>query len=156
MTNEANGRSISTPIMAAIFIGIAVIVFWDTTSYTDADSYVFPRAIALVMACLAVLLIIRWFLVPSPEEVSFEGANLRRLGLVLVMLGATIAMPWIGFLLSGLIAFGAILVLAMYDPWTPMRLIVYPLSGAGVVLAFYFLFSNVLQVPLPVGTVFGG
>lgn len=156
MTNEANGRSISTPIMAAIFIGIAVIVFWDTTSYTDADSYVFPRAIALVMACLAVLLIIRWFLVPSPEEVNFEGANLRRLGLVLVMLGATIAMPWIGFLLSGLIAFGAILVLAMYDPWTPMRLIVYPLSGAGVVLAFYFLFSNVLQVPLPVGTVFGG
>ena len=156
MTNDAKERSISTPIMALIFIGVAAVVLWDTTSYTDADSFVFPRAIALVMACLAVLSIIRWFVVPSAEEVSFGGSNLRRLGLVLVMLGATIAMPWIGFLLSGLIAFGVILALAMYDPWTPMRLVVYPLAGAGIVLGFYFLFSNVLQVPLPVGTMFGG
>ena len=33
--------------MAALFIaGVGAIVIWDTTTYTDADSYVFPRTIA--------------------------------------------------------------------------------------------------------------
>lgn len=133
-----------------------MIVFWDTTSYTDADSYVFPRAIAAVLAILAVLSIMRWLVAPFPESVTFQGLSLRRLGLVAAMLGATLAMPWLGFLLSGLIAFAAMLALAMYDPWTPKRLVVYPLSGAGVVIGFYLLFSRTLQVPLPVGSIFGG
>lgn len=156
MTNDVNERSIATPIMAAVFIVLAAIVFWDTTSYTDSDSYVFPRAVAAAMACLAVLSIVRWLVIPTGESLDFSGANLRRLGLVAAMLGATLAMPWIGYLASTLLAYGAILVLAMYDPWTPKRLLVYPLAGAGIVIGFYLLFSKTLQVPLPVGSLFGG
>ncbi len=156
MTNDANERSIATPIMGAVFIALAAIVFWDTTSYTDADSYVFPRAVAAAMACLAVLSIVRWLIYPAGESLDFSGANLRRLGLVVTMLGATLAMPWIGYLTSTLLAYGAILVLAMYDPWTPKRILVYPLAGAGIVIGFYLLFSKTLQVPLPAGSLFGG
>ncbi len=154
--SDVKQHSLATPLMAVVFIIIAAIVFWDTTSYTDADSYVFPRAIAAIMAGLAVLSIIRWFIAPAPEIVSFAGANLRRLGLVAAMLGSVLAMPWLGFLISALLAYGAILALAMYDPWTPKRMIIYPLSGAGVVIGFYLLFKNTLQVPLPVGSLFGG
>lgn len=156
MTNNIEGRTIATPVMAVLFIGVAAIVLWDTTSYTDSDSYVFPRAISAVLIGLSVLSILRWMIFPSLEKVSFAGANLRRLGLVGTMLGATLAMPWVGFLISALFAYGAILWLAMYDPWTPKRLVVYPLAGAGVVVGFYLLFSKTLQVPLPVGMIFGG
>ena len=156
MKTNSEMRSFATPVMAFIFISIAVIVFWDTTSYTDPDSFIFPRAIAAMMAALSVLAILRWLLLPSPEPLSFHGANMRRLGLVAAMLGATLAMPWLGFLISALLAYGAILLLAMYDPWTPKRMLIYPLAGAGVVVGFYLLFSKTLQVPLPPGVIFGG
>ena len=65
-------------------------------------------------------------------------------------------MPWIGFLVSGVLAFVAILLIAMYDPWTRFRTIVYPIAGLTIVVGFYLLFKEVLQVPLPVGSLLDG
>lgn len=153
---DRRGRDISTPIMAAIFIAIGAIVIWDTTTYTDADSYVFPRTIATVMIGLSVLLTIQWFLgwKPSADDpgTSADKSIPRRVLLVAAMAGAALAMPYLGFLIAGLIAFAAIMMIAMYDPWTPYRLAVYPVAGAIIVIGFYLLFANVLQVPLPTGS----
>jgi tripartite tricarboxylate transporter TctB family protein len=152
-------RDLSTPLMAAIFAGIGAVVIWDTTTYTDADSYVFPRTIAAVMIGLSVLLVIQWMLgwdrdgegeldaVAAPVEQSIP----RRIALVAAMIGAALLMPFLGFLVTGLLAFAVILLAAMYDPWTPYRAIVYPVSGAIIVAGFYLLFSQVLKVPLPEG-----
>ncbi len=150
-------RNFSTPLMAAIFAGVGAIVIWDTTTYTDADSYVFPRTIAAIMIGLSVLLVIQWLLgwdgegetatVATPVEQSIP----RRIALVAAMIGAALLMPFLGFLITGLLAFAVILVAAMYDPWTPYRAIVYPVSGAIIVAGFYLLFSQVLKVPLPEG-----
>jgi putative tricarboxylic transport membrane protein len=63
-------------------------------------------------------------------------------------------MPYVGFLVSGVAAFAAITMIAMYDPWTRYRKIVYPLVCVGVVLGFYTMFAKVLLVPLPVGLLF--
>ncbi len=155
MTGKAPERHMATPVMAAVFLAIVAVVFWDSTSYTDADSYVFPRAVATVMAGLSILSIVRWLIAPATERVSFHGANWRRTGLVATMLGAALLMPWLGFLVSALLAYSVILWLAMYDPWTPKRVFTYLLSGAVVVVGFYLLFARVLQVPLPGGALFG-
>ena len=152
-------RNLSTPLMAAIFASVGAIVIWDTTTYTDADSYVFPRTIAAVMIGLSVLLVIQWMLgwdrdgeietdiVAAPVAQSIS----RRIALVAAMIGAALLMPFLGFLITGLLAFAVILFAAMYDPWTPYRAIVYPVSGAVIVAGFYLLFSQVLKVPLPEG-----
>ena len=63
-------------------------------------------------------------------------------------------MPYVGFAVSGLVAFVAIMWFAMYDRWTRFRLIVYPLVGVGIVIGFYTIFAKVLLVPLPTGTLF--
>ena len=55
---------------------------------------------------------------------------------------------------AGLIVFLAIMLLAMYDPWSGARRIVFPLVGIAVVVAFFVLFGEVLRVPLPVGSLF--
>ena len=70
------------------------------------------------------------------------------------MLASTALMPWLGFLISGLAAFISIMFIAMYDPWTRLRVFVYPLVCGAVVLGFYFLFAELLLVPLPVGSLF--
>ena len=153
-------RDLSTPLMAALFAGVGAIVIWDTMSYTDADSYVFPRTVAFVMIGLSVVLVIQWLLgwdgnseaearvAPSPAMQSIP----RRIALVAAMIGAALLMPFLGFLITGLLAFAIILLAAMYDPWNPYRAIVYPISGAIIVAGFYVLFSQVLKVPLPEGT----
>jgi len=153
-----SSRDISTPIFAAIFAAIGALVIWDTTTYTDADSYVFPRTIASVMIALSVLLAIQWTLgwhragENGETQKPISQSILRRLVLVSAMIAAALLMPLLGFLATGMLTFAVILLAAMYDPWTPYRLIVYPISGAVIVVGFYLLFSKVLKVPLPEGT----
>lgn len=153
------GIDLAGTLSAMVFIVLACLALWDTTSMTDSDSYVFPWAIAAAMIVFCVLLIVYNLTrvavgagdAEGPESSLNHGSMPRRVGLVAAMLGPALAMPWTGFLLSGIIAFGAIMLLAMYDPWTGRRRIVFPLAGLAIVLGFYTLFSKVLLVPLPVG-----
>ena len=154
---EVVRRDIGGMVTAAMFILIAVIALWDTTTMVDADSYVFPRAVAIAMIVFCLLLIAWGLARPASGNVDASvsgGSTLRRVGLVAAMLASTALMPWVGFLLSGLAAFTSIMFIAMYDPWTRLRMVVYPLVCAAVVVGFYFLFAKLLLVPLPVGSLF--
>ena len=149
-------RDVGGMVVAALLIIVGGLALWDSLDYTDADSFVFPRTIAAAMIVFCVALI-AWNLVrPATPETSAAGSTPRRVGLVAAMLGAALSMPYIGFLIAGLGAFAAIMWLAMYDPWTRGRLLLYPLVGAAIVFGFYVLFTKVLLVPLPVGRLFQG
>jgi hypothetical protein len=104
------------------------------------------------------MLLIAWGLIRPGSgngEASAPGASTaRRVSLVLAMLVSTALMPWLGFLISGFAAFVSIMFIAMYDNWTPFRKLVYPLVCAAFVVGFYFLFAQLLLVPLPVGSLF--
>ena len=151
---EGTQRDTGGMVTAAVFILVAVVALWDTTNMVDADSYVFPRTVAISMIVFCMLLIV-WNLVrpmPMNREMPAPGAStVRRIGLVAAMLVSTALMPWLGFLLSGFAAFLSIMMIAMYDPWTRFRILVYPLVCAAFVIGFYFLFAQLLLVPLPVG-----
>lgn len=150
------GRDVGGMVVAVVFILLAALSLWDTTTMADADSYVFPRAIAIAMIIFSIALIV-WNLVrPSPDNGTVvKGASTpRRIGLVAAMLIGTALMPYVGFALSGVAVFAAIMWLAMYDRWTRFRLIVYPLVGIGIVIGFYTIFAKVLLVPLPTGLLF--
>tara|TARA_Y100000813_G_scaffold193219_1_gene172222 strand:- start:250 stop:732 length:483 start_codon:yes stop_codon:yes gene_type:complete len=148
-------------VISTIFIGIACLVIWDTQSYVDPDSAVFPKTFALVLIAASLAYILQWiFRRTGVQEETGEdtggGSVIRRVLLIAVMLGGTLAMPVLGFIGSALPVFAALTLVAMYDPWTRFRAIVYPLVGIAVVLGFFYLFREVLQVPLPVGSLFEG
>lgn len=149
-------RDVGGIVVAALFILLGCLAWWDTFDYTDADSFVFPRTVASVMIVLCIAVIVYSLIRPITSEQAQPGSIARRAGLVVAMLGAAALMPFLGFLLSGLISYLCILVLAMYDPWTRLRLIVYPLVATAVVVGFHFLFLKVFLVPLPVGSWFQG
>lgn len=159
MSNNLNTglqRDTATIVMASLFIIVSVVSLWDTTHMLDSDSYVFPRAIAIAMIILSLSLIV-WNLVKPRMEKSDavpEASTIRRVSLVVVMLGSCLAMPWLGFLIPGIATFVLLMWIAMYDEWTTKRMIMYPLIAVVIVLGFYTLFGNILQVPLPVGTLF--
>ena len=159
-TEKAGGdvrRDVGGMVTAAVFILVAVMALWDTTTMVDADSYVFPRAVAIAMIVFCLMLIAWDLLRPSSGngDAPVPGAStVRRVSLVTAMLVSTMLMPWLGFLVSGLVAFVSIMLIAMYDPWTRFRLLVYPFVCLAFVVGFYFLFAKLLLVPLPVGALF--
>jgi hypothetical protein len=138
-------------VVAALFILVGVIAIWDTTSMVDTDSYVYPRAVSIIMIALALFFIV-WNLMRPPageKEAPQPGSTVRRIALVLAMLGFAALMPYTGFFIAGLGAFAVIMLIAMYDPWTRFHLIVYPLVCVAVVTGFFVLFKKALLVPLP-------
>ena len=149
-------RDTSSIGMACLFIFIAAISLWDTTNMLDADSYVFPRAIAIGMIILSLALII-WHLVKprrKKTDAVTAASTTRRVALVIAMLAGCLAMPWLGFLIPGITTFFLLMFIAMYDEWSMKRKILYPLVAVAIVVGFYTLFGNLLQVPLPVGSFF--
>ena len=156
--SDAGQRPRDTPgmLMAVVFILVAAAAPWDTTNMADSDSYVFPSAVAIAMILFSIALIIWNLIYPSGGngETMAGASTPRRVALVAAMLISTALMPYLGFLISGVAAFAAIMLVAMYDPWTRYRKIVYPLVCVGVVLGFYTMFAKVLLVPLPAGLLF--
>jgi len=142
--------------MAVLFIVVGLFVIYDTTTYQDLDSAVFPRTVAILMIVFSVVLIVWNLLKPRLAEAApgEQGSIVRRVVLVVVMIAASAAMPYLGLLLSALISFGVLMAVAMFEPWTRTRLIVYPVSAVVLVVGFYWLFGEVFQVPLPVGSLF--
>ena len=67
------------------------------------------------------------------------------------MLAWALALPWLGFLLTGLASFVGLMVVAQYRRWSPRRLAGHLATGAVLVAFFYALFALVLNVPLPAG-----
>jgi len=159
MSNNQNDplvKDTATIFMACLFILVSVIALWDTTHMLDSDSYVFPRAVALAMIVFSLTLIVWNLIKPRIEkkETITGASTVRRVSLVVVMLLSCLAMPWIGFLIPGIITFLLLMYIAMYDEWTLKKKILYPLVAVAIVVGFYSLFGNLLQVPLPVGTLF--
>ena len=141
--------------VAGLMIVIGGVAIWDTLDMADSDSFVFPRAVAGAMIVLSILYIVRQIFRPgagSNDEAGLVGgSNLRRAGLVAAMVGGSLAMPWVGFMVSGIVVFGAIMLLAMYDEWTARRRWLFPVVGLVIVIGFYVMFAHLLSVPLPVG-----
>lgn len=158
MPENRGQRDLGGMLVAAILILIAAVAIWDTLDMTDADSFVFPRAIAVAMIGFCILFIVLQLISPSTgrnDEAGISGGSTpRRIGLVATMLVSALLMPWLGFLVSGVLVFGSIMLLAMYDEWTLSRRLLFPLIGIAIVIGFYLIFAELLLVPLPVGTLF--
>ncbi len=154
--STAPNKDLPGTVLAVVFIGIGLLAWWDTFEMGDSDSYVFPRAVIVTMIVCCVLLIGRnvvWG--GGKHHRPLEGSTWRRMGLVITMLGAALAMPVFGFLPVGMVLFTVLIVLAMFDPWTRKSRISYPLIGVAIVVTFYLLFAVLLNVALPEGSLFG-
>jgi len=140
---------IGSLLVSTLFVVVGIITLYDTTGYSDRDSKVFPQTVAIVLILTAGLSLIMRFLKPDAEGGIGAGSWWRRLLMVGGMFAACFAMPHIGFLAAGALAFVAGLIAAMHDRWTPITVALYGVSGAAVMIGFYALFKFVLYVPLP-------
>jgi hypothetical protein len=145
----ANSSNIGSLIVSAFFVLAGAITLYDTSTYTDIDSKVFPQAAAILLIVCSSIAFVMTLLRPSVDEGFGRGVWWRRVLLVVTMLLTCFAMPYVGFLAAGVIAFIGGLIAAMHDRWSAKTLWLYWGSGAVLMVAFYSLFRYALHVPLP-------
>ena len=136
-------------IVSFFFLIAGIVTLYDTASYADIDSKVFPRAVAIALIIFATITIVRGLLAPSNEGGFEEGTWWRRILLVVTMLATCMASPYVGFLPAGAIAFAGGLIAGMHDQWSRRTIVAYWGSGAVMMISFYVLFRYGLLVPLP-------
>ena len=88
------------------------------------------------------------------ERTEGSGGNARRLGLAFVMAVWVLLVPVIGFLISSLAAFVAIMAVADHDRPGPRTWAIWTASGVAIVFAFWWIMSDVLLLRVPSGVLF--
>lgn len=113
-------------------------------SYDPLGPTAFPIFLGVVLALLSVIVIVK------PKEIHFPGlnTNLKTLLIVLLLFVYQLSFNVLGFLLStALLVF---CISKIFKGTTPQALG----AGVGVSGVVYLIFSFLLEVPLPVGTLF--
>ena len=140
---------IGSLIVSAFFVIAGLVTLYDTSSYTDRDSQVFPQAVAILLIITAAISFIMRFMQPTDDGGFGRGVWWRRAFLVFAMLLTCFVMPYVGFLAAGTITFAGGLIAAMHDKWTTKTALLYCGCGGAILIAFFALFKFVLHVPLP-------
>lgn len=148
MTTRAQ-RDTGSLVISLLLVVAGLVTLFDTTSYADTDSQIFPRAAAVMLILSAGASAAVWFIRPQRSDGFGAGDWWRRLVLVGSMLLAALAMPYTGFLATSLLVFAGGLVSGMHERWGRRELILYPIISAIIAVAFYVLFKYALYVPLP-------
>jgi hypothetical protein len=150
-------RDLPGMVLAVLFIGVGAWVLLEARDLSALGS-VFPRTIAVALILLSLLLIGQNLRRPRAVQAQSgpagAGSTPRRLALVAVMAGWSVLLPAIGFFVSSIAAFIALLLIAEYERWTARRMIAYGAIALLVVAAFYVLLRDVLLIPLPRGLLF--
>lgn len=106
----------------------------------------FPSIVGAGMAIMGVALTIQgWIVRDAPEDAAQPLVTWFAIGVVLALAATTLAMPYLGFLVTGTI-FAAVIVLMSGGKWLS-ALIFSPIATAGI----YYLFMSGFRVPLPRG-----
>ena len=105
----------------------------------------FPSIVGLAMALMGTALTIQGWVVRDEPEEAPPLITWFAVGIVVAIIGAIVAMPYLGFLVAGTI-FSIGIVLISRGGWLS-ALIFSPIATA----AIYFTFTTVLRVSLPHG-----
>lgn len=135
-------------IGSALMVLLGAGAIYAARDYSDLGA-VFPRTVGALLIALGIVYILLVVLGRTRRIAGSDGSALRRTLVAIVMLGWGFALGPLGFLPSGAAAMAALLLIAQHERWTLRTALLYGLSTSVILVGMYFLFKQVLQVPLP-------
>lgn len=159
-------RRANTDLLAGI-VGLSVFsVFWLARDDWRRPSAVWPETILYGLAIISLVLLVKSLFVRERSEIFGEGGKGRMIFSVFVLVAWALCVYYLGFLLGSLVCFAMLSAFVrwaelqtMQDSSQSMTLKLFSLWGGVIALevyVLYFVFSNVLLVPLPEGILWGG
>jgi len=142
-------------IVGAVSTGLSALVFFSTRGLSKLGG-VFVDYVLVALTALAALTIVKGFI--RPERIQFFESVVERnnvlvgIGILLLYL---ILLPILGFLPASYAFYFCFNLYLADDRFTTKNIFSSTALTAVVVTAFYFIFHNFLEVPLPEGKWFG-
>lgn len=130
---------------------VLVASFWVQRAYRFPHTNILPDAVMVILAVLSLWLLVVGWRTRHVDEVHEEQAlPWADLGRAVALLAAwVVALPWLGFLVSGIV-FSTVISLSMRTAGRTLRGALLDVAvNAGVVVAIYLAFTQVLYVRLP-------
>jgi hypothetical protein len=149
LTSTRSGGQVGSLIISGLFVVAGCVTLYDTLSYTDRDSQVFPQTVAIILIITAAISFVARFLKPASEGGFGHGVWWRRVLLIATMFVTCFLMPVVGFLPASLVAFIGGLIAAMHDRWSVSVVMIYWGAGLVIMATFFVMFKFALHVPLP-------
>lgn len=150
MKNSEQASALYALLVAALF---AFLSFYNT----DAETYLFPRILAIVLALLSVILLVT----NAADDKNADGRSSGSSDISAVWPGLLIGfiflliMEDVGFYISSFLAFLAILIVYGNQPIVNVKLLtIRVVVSAAFMLVLYLLFWNGLHVRTPTGILF--
>jgi hypothetical protein len=144
---------VGAAVVAGLLALVAVAALWGAREFSSMGSW-FPNTIAGILLATSLLGIWRSLRGRGRKDRTMARDGALRSGLLIAVMLAWIAfLEMFGFLVTSIVAFLALALVANRDPLTLRRVAVYVVAAIVIVLAFQYLFVDVLQVQLPKGTV---
>ncbi len=156
MADRPRAYDLPGTIAGAAFACLALVLIIESRSMTAMGS-VFPTTISAAMLALSAALIAR-NLLPAfakkpdspPAAASMQReSRARRIAFMIAMAAWVGLIPFLGFYLSSLAAFAAILAIASHERSGPKTWALLGGIGLAIVTGFSLLMSKVLLIPLP-------
>ena len=142
-------KDLTSLISGICFILLSFVLFYEANQLSPFAS-VFPYAITSVLLLLSVILIYR----SLKLEIKVDKEKVDTLKIILLCI---VFFAWIyflertGFILTSLIAFNLLILVNTGLNFSIKKIILYMVLGSLFILLLYFVFKNLLLVPLPEG-----
>ncbi|WP_420333139.1 tripartite tricarboxylate transporter permease [Roseibium sp.] len=146
---RASKPAVARDLIALLIAGGIALLALQQSAGLNPEAAVFPETIAMAMAVLVLMALLRLALTRHVSEVPVEGSWLRMIALPVVMLAAVFAFPALGFAMTAVLLGLALTVIAQHDRYSAKSWAILLASVTGVIVACTLLFSEVLSVPLP-------
>ncbi|MEH6717360.1 MAG: tripartite tricarboxylate transporter TctB family protein [Aurantimonas endophytica] len=147
-------------ILAAVFVALGAFLILQTDSMSPMGS-VFPITVSVAMIVFALALILRNVVlgmraVPAtaPAEAQPEASHEsmpRRLLFLLAMIVWIVLIPVLGFFVSSVLAYFAIMLVATHDRMSLREGATLVVIGLAILTVFYLVMARVLLIPMPTG-----
>ncbi|MBB4003545.1 tripartite tricarboxylate transporter TctB family protein [Aurantimonas endophytica] len=147
-------------ILAAVFVALGAFLILQTDSMSPMGS-VFPITVSVAMIVFALALILRNVVlgmravpVTAPAEAQPEASHEsmpRRLLFLLAMIVWIVLIPILGFLVSSVLAYFAIMLVATHDRMSLREGATLVVIGLAILTVFYLVMARVLLIPMPTG-----
>ena len=155
---QDNKNKHNTDLIVAIFMLAVVVVFWiqlmslKTHRFYIQLDIIFPQFVLISMIVLSLILLIKSLREPD-RKTLFLTTNKKKIIIVVVA-----GILWVslfsvlGFIISSIVFITFLtIILEEKSKNNPKKIILSVIFSLIIVTVAYFLFSNVLEVPLPKG-----
>lgn len=141
-------------ILASLsFTILGIFIIYEVRSFTLLGA-VFPKYVSYIMIISSLSYILISIFIGSGKKIVLKGNNRKRILIFLIMLGWAFSINYIGFLLSSLIFYSLSILVSNHERFDIKKTLINILIGIALVIFIYFIFNNILNVPLPTAKIF--